>query len=274
MKPIQLAIVISDLHCGSSAALLPPEFEDHKGNTIGQNPVQKFLWDCWRRAEDFAKGVVDGDSYAIVLNGDLIEGIHHGAGELISNKTEDHVTCAEDVLVPYSKEASRIFVVRGTECHTGNHESSLGKILKAHKNPDTHKRKATHAFDRLQLNLHGCECAFSHHIGTSVRDYTEATQLGIVLNQELVHAVRNGEIPPRVVARAHRHKYGMFENGHELAIVTPPWQAQTRHVHKVVTAVRCHPGVVILDWRGREVGDTPRVHRQIYEAPAQTTIRL
>ena len=274
MKPIQLAVLLSDLHCGSAAGLLGPDFVNHKGNPVGQNAVQVFLWDCWRRAQDYIGHVTDGDPYALVLNGDLIEGIHHGAGEVVDNKVCDHVAIAEEILEPLAKPAARIFVVRGTECHTDNNENTLGKILGAQRNPDMHKKRAPYAFDRLQLNLHGCECAFSHHIGTSVRDYTEATQLGIVLNQEMVHASRNGERAPTVVARAHRHKFGLFDNGHELALVTPPWQAQTRHVHKVVTAVRCHPGVVVLDWRGKERGDLPRVHRQIYDAPAQTTISL
>jgi hypothetical protein len=207
-------------------------------------------------------------------NGDLVEGVHHGTKQVISPETKDHVACAEEVLEPYTKGAAKVFVVRGTECHTNNHELTLGKILGGEADPDSNKRKPNHAFDRLQLEMGGTPCAFSHHIGTSTRDYLEATQLSVVLNQELVHASRNKETPPRVVVRSHRHRFGYFGNGHELCIVTPPWQALTRFGHKVVTAARCHPGVLVLDWRECDQGELPRIHYKLYEAPAQTFIRV
>lgn len=254
--------------------LMPPEFVDIGGNEINQNPVQKFLWDAWRSSEDFVAKVTNGDPYALTINGDAIEGVHHGGAQLITNVKDDHIACAEQVLKPLADKAAAVFMVKGTECHTSETELTLGKILGAVKDPDANKRKASHAMDRLQLNMHGCECAFSHHIGVSIRDYLEATQLSVVANQELAAASRNGETPPRVIGRAHRHRFGAFTNGFELVFVTPPWQAQTRHVHKVVTGVRCHPGVVILDWRESENGGLPRIHHKIYEAPKQTTIRL
>lgn len=274
MKPLLLNVVLSDIHCGSKLGLMPPGFVDIGGNEIKQNPIQAFLWDAWRRAEDFIGQVADGDPYALTINGDAIEGVHHGGHQLISNQKDDHIACAEQILRPIARPAREVFMVKGTECHTTETELTLGKILGAVKDPDAHRRKAAHAFDRLQVNMHGCECAFSHHIGVSIRDYLEATQLSVVANQELAAAARNRETPPRVIGRAHRHRFGAFTNGFELVFVTPPWQAQTRHVHKVVTGVRCHPGVVILDWRDSEKGGLPRLHHKIYEAPKQTTIRV
>lgn len=274
MKPVKLAVVLSDIHCGSTVGLMPPNFVTAENQEISQNPIQRWLWDCWRRAQDFAGKIAGGDPYALLLNGDLIEGIHHGTKQVISPDVKDHVGAAEQALEPFVKNAECIFVVRGTECHTNNHELTLGKILGGRADPDSNPKKPLHAFDRLQLDIHGCPCALSHHIGTSVRDYTEATQLSVVLNQELVNAQRNGERTPKVVVRAHRHRFGFFGNGHELCFVTPPWQAQTRHVHKVVTSTRCHPGILILDWREKERGELPAFHSKIYEAPKQTFIGI
>lgn len=274
MKPLKLNVVISDIHCGSTVALMPPGFVTSEGQEIKQNPVQKWLWDCWRRAEDFIGEVVGSDPFAMTINGDAIEGVHHGTKQVISPDTKDHVTCAEQVLEPLAKKAARVFFVKGTECHTNGHELTLGKILGGDPDPDSHPTKPVHAFDRLSMEMHGTRCAFSHHIGTSIRDYLEATQFSIAINQELVAARTNGEEEPRVICRAHRHRFGFFGNGHSMCFVTPPWQALTRFGHKVVPGARCHPGVVILDWRGAELGALPAFHYKTYEAPHQTVVRV
>lgn len=274
MKPLKLNVVISDIHCGSSVGLMPPDFVTVNDNEVVQNPVQRWLWDCWRRAQDFVSDVADGDPFALTLNGDAIEGVHHGTKQVISPDTKDHLACAVEVLKPFTDAASRVLVVKGTECHTNNHENSLGEILGAVADPDSNRKKQARAFDRLTMDMGGTRCAFSHHIGTSVRDYLEATQYSIAINQELTAARTNGEEEPRVICRAHRHRFGFFGNGHALCFVTPPWQALTRFGHKVVPGVRCHPGVLILDWRGREDGELPAFHYRTYEAPHQTVIRL
>jgi len=273
-RSIKLNVVFSDLHCGSTVGLMPPGFSTIEGNDIEQNPIQRWLWDSWRRGQDFIASVVGSDPFALTVNGDAVEGVHHGTKQVISPDPQDHLRCAQSVLEPLASRASRVFMVKGTECHVGNQEVSLGEIFGAERDPDSHARKPIRAFDRLTVEMHGTRCAFSHHIGTSIRDYLEATQFSIAINQELTAARTNGEEEPRVICRAHRHRFGYYGNGHALALVTPPWQALTRFGHKVVPGARCHPGVVILDWRGREPGELPNLHYQTYEAPHASIIRV
>lgn len=266
----ELVLVVSDLHCGSTVALMPPDFETIEGNKIEHNAVQAFLWACWQDLAHWLQTETAGANYATVINGDVIEGDHHATKQIWSKDTSDHVAAAAAVLQPVLARSSHFFIVQGTECHTNNHEVSLGKILRAQNNPDT----GLPAFGRLLLTVRGCRCAFSHHIGTATRGWTKATQLASVLSEERLQAVRNGEPPPQVICRAHRHDFGTYSDGRGTVIASPPWQMLTRFGHKVVPEARTQPGAYLLDWRGLPEGSLPKVHERIYQAPAQTGVEL
>ena len=269
-KSIRALVVVSDTHCGSVVGLMPPNFETSEGNKIAHNAVQNFLWESWLDAVRFVEDTLAGSAYALVLNGDAIEGDHHGTKQIWSKDIADHVECAGQVLGMLSRRANKTYIVRGTECHTHNTEVTLGKILNAEKNPDS----KLPAFDRLHLRVAGVPCAFRHHIGTSVKSWTESTALAGALAEEIIQAVRNGEEPPRVVCAAHRHKFGVIQNAHGMCVVSPPWQMLTRFGFKAVPEARTQPGIYILDWRDKEDGELPDVHERIYRAPKQTTITI
>lgn len=266
----ELVLVLSDLHVGSTVGLMPPDFETVEGNKIEHNAVQRFLWESWLDMNEWLSRTTEGANYAVVINGDLIEGDHHGTKQIWSKDTSDHVRAAEICLQPVLSRAVSLFIVRGTECHTNNHEVSLGRILKAVNNPDT----GLPSFDRLHLSVNGCRCVFRHHIGTSIRSWTGATQLAAVLAEETIQAVNNGEPPPQVVCAAHRHKFGSYTNGHGTVVISPPWQMLTRHGFKVVPEARTQPGAYILDWRGKPEEALPHVHELIYSAPVQNYIKI
>jgi hypothetical protein len=267
---IKLLVVLSDIHAGSTKALLPPGFVTLEGQDVGQNVFQRFLWECWLKATRFIDETVGVDEWALILNGDLLEGVHHGTKEIISPEVADHRRAAMEILRPLAKRATKVFVVRGTECHVNNHEVGIGEELGAVKNPET----GLHAFDRLTIDVNGVRCVFRHHIPTTVRRSLSATQLSVQLAEEQLEAVNNGEPIPRVVGCAHRHKPDYYEGDNGLCFVSPPWQVLTRHGHKVVSPARCKPGVQILDWRGRAAGELPRFHKRYYEAPQPQAIAL
>jgi len=270
----RVVVVVSDIHAGSTVGLLPPGFVTKEGNEITQNPLQKWLWECWQRANDFVGETVNGSPYVFILNGDAMEGVHHGTKQVISPDMSDHLSCAHETLAEMAGPARHRFIVRGTECHTNNHEIALGAMLDAARNPESHpdEAKQIHAFDRLTLDMCGVRCVWAHHIGTTMRSYTEATQLAIAITEEQIAAARNGEPPPRVIGRAHRHRFGYFENHHAMCLVSAPWQGLTRFGHKVVTHEKPHPGVYILDWRNRDDGELPQVHHETYSAPHPAAI--
>ncbi len=142
---IRLIAVVSDIHCGSSVGLLPPGFVLAEGQEIGQSKRQKWLWqawtDTWNRFYEYA-----GDEpFALVVNGDIIEGVHHGTKQVISPDANDHLEAAVATLKPIADKAAKVFITDGTECHSANTEQKLGKILNAVPDPNTGRR----SWDRL-----------------------------------------------------------------------------------------------------------------------------
>jgi hypothetical protein len=259
----RLVVALSDLHCGSSVALLPPGFTTLEGQEIGQSPIQKWLWECWLKSNEWLDGVVDGDPYSLVLNGDLVEGLHHQTTQIISADMNDHVEAAIHVLRDLCHKAQKSFVTRGTAAHTRNTEIVIGKALKLEVNEETRLP----AWDRLTMDVCGIRAVFRHHITTTVRRNLAGTGLSIALAEEQIESANNGETIPRLVVCAHRHKYGKYEDDNGMCVVTPPWQVLTRWAHQVVTAARCKPGIVVFDWRDKRDGELPAVHSITCEAP-------
>ena len=267
-EPIRLLFVLADLHCGSTAGLLPPGMTTAEdAQPMVQNKWQEWLWECWDRAMRWRDKISAGSKYGLVLNGDLTEGIHHRSTQVVSGDMADHVSIAKHVIAPIADAAEKVYIVKGTECHTHSAEVAIGEAIGAEMNQDTKKR----AFDRLHLTACGVPCVFRHHIGTSMRMSLEATQLSVILVEEMAEAVKNGEIPPRIVASAHRHKFGFYQNGRSMCIVSAPWQGLTRHGNKVVSQARTQPGIYALDWRGITDGELPILHYRTYDTPPQAT---
>lgn len=263
VPPAPIVVVLSDLHVGSTKALCPEGYVTVEGNSISHNPIQGWLYECWIRANNYIAEVVNGDDYVLVINGDLIEGIHHGTKEIWSPEIGDHAIACHKLLAPLAEASSRVFVVRGTEAHVNNHEGAIGAKLGAEVNPEL----GIAAFDRLTLDVRGVRCVFRHHIGTSVRRGLAGTQLSMQLAEEQVEAACNGEPIPRILVCSHRHKPGIYRDNVGMTLVTPAWQCLTRFAHKVVSQARCTPGVQILDWRGCAPGELPRVHEKYYQTP-------
>ena len=262
-KRLRLLAIVSDIHSGSTVALMPPTLELGGGNTVVASELQRWFWDCWQDATDWMVKLADTDPFGLVLNGDLIEGNHHRTTEIISPSISDHVECAAKVLEPLTKRAAKVYVTEGTECHVGDTEAALGERLLAEKCPESGRR----VFKRLTMDICGVRLVARHHVTTTSRPWLESNGLGMELGSEQLNAVRNGETMPKILCVAHRHVGGHIQTGDGLCIATPAWQGLTRHGNKVVPASRCKPGIYVLDWRGVPDGHLPIVHRRIYEAP-------
>lgn len=270
-RDIRLAVIISDLHVGSHCGLWPDNFVGEGGFPIGQNKFQKWLWECWLDMRDhWLPSITNGDPHALVSNGDLIEGLHHKAIDIMSAAVADQVSAVTAVLGDLIKPGNPVFLTLGTDCHTRNDEIHIGQKLGAVKDPDT----GWSAWSFLPLTIAGCRCHFTHHMPTTSRPNLEASQHSLSLGTELHEAARNQHFIPKVIVRAHRHRHGIFSDGNSMSVVTGAWQGLTRHGRKVVPAAVSNPSVVVLDWRGVEDGELPFVHQRIYRPEAQQGITL
>ena len=258
----RLLLQISDLHIGSTVGLWPEGFTANEGYLIGQNKFQKWLWKCWLDMQDWVDRVTDGDSFDLVVNGDLVEGIHHRSLQVMSPDVGDQTAAVDSVASRLVKNAESIHIIKGTECHTRNDEVRLGRAMGASLDPMT----GQNAWDSLDIELHGTLYNFAHHISATARTYLEAGAHSISLGNISHSRARSGKRVPLVVGRAHRHRHGVWNDGNQISAICGAWQGLTRHGYKVVPDAICQPSAIIYDARTTDKGDLPLVHQRVYTA--------
>jgi len=250
----QLLVFVTDPHCGSTCGLALPEWVDREGVTHKHNRRQAWVWQAWMEAWEWVRSGVGSDPFTLALGGDNTEGTHHRTTEIVTNRVDDHVDMAFDILAPHAEAAENVLMVRGTDCHTGDTETAFARKFGAPL--DIEGRSCP---DRVEFRIHGTLCAMSHHISTTSRKALEASGESIALAEEQVQAAACGHEPPKVVLRGHRHVMGYHGDGLGLCVVGPAWQLLTRFGAKVVPASRLAVGLIVLDWRGLPEGSVPVV---------------
>jgi hypothetical protein len=254
-------VVVSDLHAGCQMALCPPTGARLDSGMIAlPRGAQAALWPVWLEFWQWVEQVTEGQPYDLVLNGDAIDGVHHGSTTQISHNIKDQERLACEIMAPHTVNAERYFHIRGTEAHVGQSAESEERVaekLGAQPNED-----GQHARYDLWLRMGGPKgplVHFLHHIGTTGSSAYEATAVHKELVESFVEAGRWGDEPPQAIVRSHRHRairiHVPVENGDGLAVVTPAWQLKTPFAWKIPGARLSQPqiGGVVLKL-GEEAG--------------------
>jgi hypothetical protein len=254
---IKNIIVISDLHCGCKMGLCPPVVPLDGGGKYVQSEAQKHVWDCWKEFwGEWVPAVTRKDDFIVVCNGDILDGVHHGAVSQISQNLYDQRTAAIEVMRPIleKKRCKGFYMVRGTEVHvgkSGQDEEEIAKQLGAIPN-----EAGEHARWDLWLRFggEGSLVHFAHHIGTTSSASYESTAVHKEIIDAFVEAGRWGDAPPDCVVRSHRHRaYEVRmqgKNGYVIGLVTPGWQLKTPFVYRLAAGRSSQPqigGVLIRE---------------------------
>lgn len=271
MDSPRVIVVLGDLHCGSTVALCPPDFQITDGGKHTLNAAQEWIWEQWLAFNAWLEVSLAGRSYVLVVNGDAGEGVHHHTKQLVSLETCDHCAMAVNVLRPLADGATETLMVRGTETHVGaSDESGIGAQLGARQDTSTGRFAA----DEWELTMNGVRVAFRHHMVTSKRKYLEASGLGIELgNQQLERARTGGDIP-QVICAAHRHRFGLYSDAFGMMVVGAPWQLSTQYAHKVVPGATPTVGAYLLDFGGKDDGQLPDVRAWVKAMPMPEARRV
>lgn len=258
MANINNLVVVSDLHSGCRLALCPPEGAQlDDGGVYKPSPLQRKLWKYWRIFwDEFVPEATRNEPYGVVVNGDMVEGVHHRATTQISHNLGDQAEIAYNILKPIADKAKgRFWIIRGTEAHVGQsavEEEKLAKRLGAVKSPDGQ-------YARYELwKMVGPKLVhLLHHVGTTGSAAYEATAVHKELTESFVEAARWSRKPPDVIVRSHRHRnieirIPVGDDGggtaSALAVVTPAWQGRTPFAWKIPGARLSTPqfgGIVI-----------------------------
>jgi len=234
---IKNIILISDIHAGDQFGLCPEKVSLDGGGHYTASIYQNEMLGCWNYIwNDWIPMVTKGEDFALVNNGDSLEGIHHNASHPISQNIADQFRVALDLLSPVVKKAALYYHIRGTGAHSGEsgrYEEMLARELKAVPDGDNYSRfELRLKFKGTTGNIH-----FTHHVGVTSSGNYESTGVYKEMVEAFVDAGRWGDIPPSVVCRSHRHR--QFEtriatrHGYGISLVTPGWQLKTPYTFRL-----------------------------------------
>lgn len=227
--------ITSDHHAGSTVALCPPVVELDDGGAYHASLAQRWIWQCWhdywgevRRLRDQRKATLIN-----AFNGDMVEGDHHGTGQIISRIPGTEFAVARAVFeVPQSLAPDHTFVVRGTETHVGKNasmEEGLAKHLNAEPDPDN----GTASWWHLRMEQEGVLLDMAHHGRMGTRPWTEVNVVANLAAEIFYEHARRGRRHPDIAIRSHLHRHKDTHDAHPVRVIqTPAWQLKTGHVHK------------------------------------------
>jgi hypothetical protein len=237
-RAIRNIIVISDIHAGCQFALCPPNVKLDGGGGYTLSSSQEKLWELWAKHfwGKWVPKVTRGEPFAVVMNGDSIDGRHHGATTQISQNLTDQVKIAEQILAPIVKKCNgNFYMTRGTSVHVGEaaeNEEQLAKNLGAIPDED-----GNHARNELWIKMGDCLSHILHHIGTSGSTAYEPTALARELGEMFAESGRWKLEAPNIVIRSHRHRLSEVTlptaDGYGICATTPAWQMKTPFVWKI-----------------------------------------
>jgi hypothetical protein len=231
MMSVNNLIVISDTHCGDQLGLCPASVRLAHGGTYEASRFQLAVLEVWDRFwSEWVPRVTRGQPFAVLFNGDMIEGRHHGASHQISQDLSDQANIAYDMLAPVVQLCGgRFYYVSGSSPHSGEageNEEKLAERLGAV--PDQSGRRSRY---ELYIQVGRALVHASHHIGIVGSMAYETTALTKEYNEFCAESARWGRPAPDVVVRSHRHRHSEVRvptvRGYGTIFVTSSWQLKT-----------------------------------------------
>ncbi len=231
-------VVVSDTHCGCRLGLCPGPIPLDDGGVYQPSKAQQEVWGLWETFwGEWVPEACHHEPYAVLVNGDALDGVHHNAVSQISHNLADQALIAEKVFKPLRDRCEgRLYWIRGTEAHvgaSGMEEERLAKSIGAI--PDAEGR---HARYELWLQLGEGLIHATHHVGATGTSHYESTAVLKELIEAYTEAGRNRDTPPDIVVRSHRHRLMEIRVptrlGYGIVFVTPGWQLKTPFTYRLL----------------------------------------
>ena len=187
----------------------------------------------------------------------------------LNNKNEILGVAAE-ALSPAFEMADDVYVIRGTEAHTGPDselEEAFAKDIKAV--PD--KDNGNHSWSWLTGRFDGLQVDIAHKTTIGGRAWTEANGINYLASDVLQRYAERDERPPDLAVRAHVHKsFDSYDNKRVRALILPCWKLIDSYGHSLNPVRWSHFGAVVFviengvirkeqKWK-TEVSQYPQLH--------------
>ena len=243
-----LVVTENDLHAGSTVAACPEPVRLDDGGYYQPSPLNLWLWakreSVWAQIRTLK--ATHKARVAIISNGDLFDGNHHGTTQILSGNPEaQHYVASRMADTWETLEPERLYLVRGTDAHVGeaaSAEEGFAKGLKQRfpvvRDPETH----LWSYWFLNVDFHGVYCNWAHHTSVSGIPWTAPAAINRLAARIWMEAALRHWRTPTLAFRAHAHATmpggKLLDSGDNYptrAILVPSWQAKTGYAHKRVT---------------------------------------
>src|SRR5688572_17057098 len=202
--------VVSDLHCGSTLGLCPPDgvMLDDGGRYL-PSAEQLVLWDHWDTYwRMVAQSLKPKDRLFVVINGDCVDGDHHKTNQIVSKNLQATQHDIALRTIQYGLDIAKpvaTFLVRGTEAHVGQSAASEGALGRSLNCVEAARGNASRW--ELPVDSNDVYLDFAHHGRMGQRPWTKLTGPGTLAAEIVLDAVEAGIRAPDVVFRAHAHRW-------------------------------------------------------------------
>lgn len=240
---------MSDTHSNSTVGLSKPSTQLDDGDTVHASTARRWLFHTFEDILAKAKEKARGDLYGLV-NGDAVElGAKHKTLQLITPNREKAIEMACEVFEPFFKMCKGVYVVRGTEAHTGLSSTSEEAIARnfdnSIENPDTGNK----SWYWLPLEFDGVRMDIAHHpkAGGSGRPMNSQTPIDRIASDTLFDYANKGKAPPHLAIRSHLHEHKDSKDAFiTRAIITPAMSLLTSYFYRIGINTSSPVGAILI----------------------------
>ena len=254
MKKDTVVAIISDMHVGSSVSVCPLKWNLMEGGTYRASPGQKIIHRQWvksaKKINDLRTDGKEKKRLIVILNGEPIDGNHHGTAQLITLLPKEQINMAISLLDEWlgiaefdSKRDDCIYLVRGTSTHEkGEHINQIGRDLdgvvpfRPDSSPNVKDGRYHH--QKLRRTVNGVLFDIAHHgFSRGARAWTRSNSIRWSLMSIYLTCLKKKLPIPRYVIRSHKH-YFTWDALHDddvtiWGFLTPTWQLKTNFSYMV-----------------------------------------
>ena len=258
-------VVVADIHAGSTVAPWPKDVTGPDGTGYKPNKYQKWLNKCWADMLEQVADMVNRfeEKPSVVVNGDVIQGVRPGQGQLLSNRRDVQVAGALGLLTPLRDLAGPFYMIGGTEYHDGKCADEVNHLA-TELDAEPHNVTGEATWPELYLKFGGQVIHFAHGISATMVSWYEGTAPLRDLLMERSEMFREfGRLAPdvKMIVRSHRHRFFHTHATPDLhAVVTPGWQLRTAYTYRKGSVTLPSIGWLIIEAQEKDLVVKPRLY--------------
>ena len=210
----KLIASFGDLHCGSPVGILPPgQWQLRSGNTK-QNAGQRLTWRMFCDDAHIIGEMRTNAKLIVVINGDIVEGVHHGNQQVTTSYISEHEAIATNAIDHVLKlmnftEGDALYFVRGTNSHVGESEERIARDFGAvpfRKDSTSENKDGRYCHPSLKMIISGVRAWWAHKLAGVGKGANRENSMRNYMRNLRLECYAQGITPPDYLIGSHFHQ--------------------------------------------------------------------